>query len=55
MATPGKFVWLNMFSVRLFGGVQSVDNAGSITPNSTILLIKSIRRRRKESLQSQDE
>ncbi len=49
------FVWLIMFSFGLIDGVQSVDIAGSITPNPTMLLIKSIRRRRKQSFQSQDE
>jgi hypothetical protein len=42
------FVWLNMFSLGFFDGVQSDDIVGSTTPNSTMLLIKSIRRRRRK-------
>jgi hypothetical protein len=49
------FVWLIMFSFGLIDGVQSVDIARSITPNSTMLLIEAIRCRRNVSFQSQDE
>jgi hypothetical protein len=49
----GTFVWLNVYSLGFIDGVQSVDISGSITPNPTMLLIKSIRR--KQSFQSQDE
>jgi hypothetical protein len=41
-------VWLSMFSLWFFDGVQSDDIVESTTPNSTMLLIKSIRRRRRK-------